>query len=229
MTGPEEPQAPAPDSPRAQAERAIPLTRRLETVERDNRRLRRLGLMMLVGVGILLGLTTAIIVVASRHGLPGTVPQVAEARKFLLRDREGRIRGVWGTNEDGAAQLQIQDNAGRTRMRFTVQPDGASGLAFVDSANSSRIVVGILPDESANVVLADQGGKTRAVLGISPNGATTLVFADRGGVTKAGIGVDTRGLGTLNLVDRPGSQPEEAPDDSGADSMPTMGAPAPGR
>jgi hypothetical protein len=92
----------AADSPKAQADRAVPLTRRLEAVERDNRRLRRLGLMMLIGVGVLLGLTTAIIVVASRHGLPGTVPQVAEARKYMLRDREGRIRGVWGTNEEGA-------------------------------------------------------------------------------------------------------------------------------
>jgi hypothetical protein len=229
LKDPVEPPGPTADSPHPQADRAIPLTRRLEAVERDNRRLRRLGLMMLIGVGVLLGLTTAIIVVASRHGLPGTVPQVAEARKFLLRDRTGRIRGVWGTNEEGAAQLLIQDGAGRTRMRFTVQPDGASGLAFVDSANGSRIVVGMLPDESANIVLADPGGKTRAVLGISPNGATTLVFADRGGVTKAGIGVDTRGLGTLNLVERPGSQPEDLPDETEEDSVPTTRTPAPRR
>jgi len=211
--------------PKALADRAVPLTRRLEAVERDNRRLRRLGLMMLIGVGVLLGLTTAIIVVASRHGLPGTVPQVAEAKKFLLRDREGRIRGAWGTNEEGAAQLLLQDGKGRTRVRITVQPDGGSGLAFVDSVNNSRIVVGVLPDESANIVLADPGGKTRAVLGISPTGATTMDFADRGGVTKAGIGVDTRGLGTLNLVGRPGSEIEDLPDEAEVDSVPAEPAP----
>ncbi|MBA2556854.1 MAG: hypothetical protein H0V12_05840, partial [Chloroflexi bacterium] len=187
---------------------------RLEAVERDNRRLRRLGLMMIVGVGVLLGLTSAIMVVASRHGMPGMVPQVAEAKKFLLRDRDGRIRGAWGTNEDGAAQLLLQDNAGRARLRFTVLEDGSSGLAFVDSVNNARIVVGILPDESANIVLAEPGGKTRAVLGVAPNGSTTLVFADRGGATKAGIGVDTRGLGTLNVVGRPGTQVEELPEEA---------------
>ena len=219
---------PAAESAKVQAERAIPLTRRLEAVERDNRRLRRLGVMMLIGVGILLGLTTAIMVVASRHGLPGTVPQVSEARKFLLRDRDGQVRGAWGTNEEGAAQLLLQDRSGRTRVRITVRPDGASGLAFVDSVNNSRIVVGVLPDESANIVLADPGGKTRAVLGISPTGATTLVFADRGGVTRAGIGVDTRGGGTLNLVERPGSQPESLPDEAESDSAPAT-TPAPGR
>ena len=203
-----------------------PLTERLETVERENRRLRRLGLMMIIGIGVLLGLTSAIMVIAARHGMPGMVPQVAEARKFLLRDRDGRIRGTWGTNEEGMAQLLLQDTTGRTRMRFSVLEDGSSGLAFVDSVNNARIVVGILPDESANIVLADQGGKTRAVLGIAPNGSTTLVFADRGGATKAGIGVDTRGLGTLNLVERQGNEVEDVPDEPEADSLPpAAGAP----
>lgn len=211
------------------AARGIPLTQRLEAVERDNRRLRRLGVMMLVGVGILLGLTTAIMVVASRHGMPGMVPQVTEARKFLLRDPQGRIRGVWGTNEEGAAQLILQDTVGRGRLRVTVLPDGSSGVAFVDSVNHTRIVLGILPDESANIALADPGGKTRTVLGIAPNGSATLVFADRGGSTKAGIGVDARGFGTLNLIEQPGAQVEELPSEAEGDTVPEPEGAAPRR
>ena len=211
---------PPPDPRPRPPDAGRPLTERLEAVERENRRLRRLGLMMIVGIGVLLGLTSAIMVVAARHGMPGMVPQVTEAKKFLLRDRDGRIRGTWGTNEEGMAQLLLQDTTGRTRMRFSVLEDGSSGLAFVDSVNNARIVVGILPDESANIVLADQGGKTRAVLGIAPNGSATLVFADRGGATKAGIGVDTRGLGTLNLVERQGNEVEELPDEPEGDSLP---------
>ena len=222
---PTRPAAEVPHPPPVSA--GVPLTKRLEAVERDNRRLRRLGVAMLIGVGVLLGLTSAIMIVAARHGMPGMVPQVAEARKFLLRDREGRIRGTWGTNEEGAAQLILQDNAGRARMRFTVLPDGSTGLAFVDSVNHARIVVGTLPDESANIVLADRGGKTRAVFGIAPNGSTTLVFADRGGATKAGIGIDTRGFGTLNLVERPGASAEELPEPAEDDTVPP--APAPRR
>lgn len=216
---------PALDVPPTDPDLAPVLARRLEAVERDNRRLRRLSTMTLLGLAILLGLTTAVMVVAARHGMPGMVPQVAEAKKFLLRDGDGRVRGAWGTNEDGSVQMLLQDAAGRSRLRFSVLRDGSSGLAFVDSANHSRIVVGVLPDESANIVVADQGGKTRAVFGIAPNGATTLVFADRGGTTKAGIGVDNRGLGTLNLVDRPGGQIDEPPEDDGSDST-TAAAPA---
>jgi hypothetical protein len=212
-----EPTARGIETPQAHPDPAPAMARRIEAIERDNRRLRRLSLMMLMGVAVLLGLTTAVMVVAARHGMPGMVPQVLEAKKFLLRDTDGRIRGAWGTNGDGSVQMLLQDEVGRTRLRFSVLPDGSSGLAFVDSANHSRIVVGVLPDESANIVIADEGGKTRAVFGVAPNGATTLVFADRGGTTKAGIGVDSRGLGTLNLVERPGGQVEE-PDDSGSDS-----------
>jgi hypothetical protein len=218
---------PDPDIPPARA--GVPLTHRLEEVERENRRLRRLSVLILIGVGILLGLTTAVMVVAARHGMPGMVPQLAEARKYLLRDPEGRVRGTWGINEEGAAQLILQDSTGRGRLRMSVLPDGSSGLAFVDSANHTRLVVGLLPDESANIVLADKGGRTRTVLGIAPNGSATLVFADRGGATRAGLGVDPNGFGTFNLIERPGSQFEEQPAQPEADSLADPGSSAPTR
>lgn len=204
--------------------------RRFEALERDNRRLRRLGLIMLVGVAVLLGLTSAIMVVAARHGMPGMVPEISESRKYLLRDRTGTIRAALGTNEDGTVQLVLSDTSGQSRLRLSVLADGSSGVAFVDSANSARVVVGVLPDESANLVLADPGGKTRVVLGLTPNGAATLVFADRGGVSKAGIGIDTRGLGTLNLVERPGQRiGEELDDPDGDASADTSPQPPPAR
>jgi hypothetical protein len=188
------------------------LTRRVEELERDNRRLRRLGTYMLVGIGTLLGLTTSIIVVAARHGMPGFVPQVTEARSFVLRDGDGQIRATLGMNKKGAAQLSLQDAAGRDRVRLSVLDDGSSGVAFVDSAGASRIVMGLLPDQTSTIVLADHAGKTRTVLGLSPNGASTLVFADAGGITRAGLGVDQRGMGTFTMVDRAAAQAQDAVD-----------------
>jgi hypothetical protein len=178
---------------------------RLEEVERDNRRLRRLGVYMLVGVGALLGLAAAFVVVAARHGMPGFVPQLAEAHRFVVRDSEGRVRAALGMSREGSAQLVLQDEGGRDRLRVSVLPDGGAGVAFVDSAGRSRMVLGLLPDQSASVVLADGGGKTRTVLGLSPNGASTILFADKGGTARAGLGVDARGAGTFTLVDRSGA------------------------
>ncbi|MEO7987328.1 MAG: hypothetical protein ABI766_12415 [Gemmatimonadales bacterium] len=198
------------------------LAHRVEELERDNRRLRRWGTYILVGVGVLLGLTTAIIVVSARHGMPGMVARVTESQSFLLRDSRGQIRATLNMNEKGAAQLALQDGTGRQRLRLSVLSDGSSGAAFVDSTGASRIVMGLLPDETSTIVLADHAGKTRTVLGLSRNGASTIVFADAGGITRAGMGVDQRGQGTFTMIDRSGAQGQEASDEvapSSADSV----------
>ena len=218
-------QVPGPD---------LVLTRRVEELERDNRRLRRLWTYMLVGMATLLGLSASIVVVAARHGMPGFVPQVTEARSFLLRDADGEIRATLGMNKNGAAQLALKDVGERDRLRLSVLADGSSGAAFVDSAGASRIVMGLLPDQTSTIVLADHAGKTRTVLGLSPNGASTLVFADAGGITRAGVGVDSRGVGTFTMVDRAAAQGQDAADaapapepDSVADSTPPAPAKPP--
>jgi hypothetical protein len=203
------------------------LTRRVEELERDNRRLRRLGTYMLVGIGTLLGLTTSIIVVAARHGMPGFVTQVTEAHSFLLRDADGQVRATLGVTKKGSAQLALQDSVGRERLRLSVLADGSSGATFVDSAGASRMVMALLPDETGTIVLADHAGKTRTVLSLSKNGASTLVFADAGGITRAGMGVDPRGTGTFTMVDRAAAQAQDDGDtaapseeDSVVDSTP---------
>jgi hypothetical protein len=211
---------PTPDSP----DRV--LVRRMEEVERDNLRLRRMGLYMLVGVGALLGLAAAFVVVAARHGMPGFVPELAEAHRFVVRDDEGRLRAALGMSKEGNAQVVLQDERGRDRLRLSVLPDGGAGVAFVDSTGNSRMVLGLLPDQSASVVMADGGGKTRTVLGLSPNGASTILFADKGGTARAGLGVDARGGGTFTLVDRSGGDLTGASQES-APEPPPADTPAP--
>ena len=187
---------------------------RIEELEREYRRLRRLTTTLLIGVGVVLGLGAAFVAVSAKHGMPGTVADVVAAHSFVLRGEDGTIRGVWGTQEDGSLRLVFQDGAGRPRTKLDLLADGASGLSFADSTGHPRAVFAFLPDQSASLVLADGGGKTRTVLGISPDGEATILFADRNGSTRAGLGVDTRGSGTFTLIDRGGrdvTQPEPEP------------------
>ena len=74
------------------------LERRLEQLERDNRRLRRYTTTMLVVVAMVLGLGTALIWYSVRSGLPGS-PLTVSARQFVLRDSDGTMRGAWGLGE----------------------------------------------------------------------------------------------------------------------------------
>ncbi len=204
---------------------------RVEIVEREARRLRRLWLASLISIAVLLGLATALVIVSARHGLPGTVADVIESRQFLLRDADGLVRGAWGTLPDGTMRLSLQAPGSKAGVTLTALKSGASGLTFSDSSGRSRGVFGILPDETLSLTFGDRTGMIRSSLGLNPEGSATLVFADRSGAMRAGLGVDSRGAGTFTVVDRPGYRASEAEPESGdsavADTTPPAPAPKP--
>ena len=216
-----------PATAQLRAEAAI--VHRLEDLERDNRRLRRYGVMMLLGLAVFLGVGASLLYFSGAYGLPGS-PQMVAARQFLLRDARGTIRGTWGTAEDGSVRLALNDDRGRQRIRLSLLEDGSAGLTFADTADRRLAVLGLLPDHTTTLALTDPTGVPRMVLGVSANGASNLVFADHSGTTRAGLGVDSRGLGTFTLADRSGGGiPEELLDTLQAaqsDSLDVAPAPA---
>jgi len=214
MTPNEDPRPVREDAGRMRLEGA--LSHRIDEVEREYRRLKRINLSLMIGLAILLGLGVALVSVSSRYGLPGTVAELVAAKQFMVRGDDGTIRGIWGAAEDGTVRLMLQDAGGRARVKLDLLADGSSGLTFADSAGQPRAVFAFLPDQTASLVLADAAQRTRAVLGISADGSPTILFADRSGTTRAGLGVDSRGTGALTLVDRSGRnladpEPEQAP------------------
>jgi hypothetical protein len=182
------------------------LAARMDHVEREYRRLRRLNAILLVGMALVVGLAAAMIALAGQYGLPGTTADIVAARQFVLRGDNGVIRGAWGTEKDGTLRLVLQDAAARPRVKLNLLNDGASGLTFSDSLGRPRAVFAALPDQSSSIVLADQAGRSRLVLGLSPDGGATLVFADGAGSTRAGLGVDANGNGMLTVRDRIGRE-----------------------
>jgi hypothetical protein len=198
------------------------LASRIDAVEADNRRLRRLSIALIGIVAILTGLAVALMVVSARYGLPGTTADIVAARQVMIRDRDGVPRGVWGVDDSGAVRLLLQDGSQRPRLRLSLLEDGGAGISLVDSAGHNRAVIALLPDQAVSVVLADGNGKTRSVFGLAPDGSSTLIFADRAGTTRASLGVDTRGLGAFTLSDRGRTvmedEPEEPADSTSGDS-----------
>jgi hypothetical protein len=177
------------------------LSIRIDELARENRRLRRLWMGTVVTGALLLGLATALVIVSARHGLPGTVADVIEARQFLVRDQSGAIRGTWGSSKDGALRLSLQPAGSKGGLSLSSLADGASGITVRDSAGRSRAVLGLLPDQTVSMLFADENGTTRTVLSLVRGGASTLVFADRSGDAKVGMGVDARGQSTMTLPD----------------------------
>ncbi|MEA2713833.1 MAG: hypothetical protein QOK27_1794 [Gemmatimonadales bacterium] len=179
---------------------------RIEELARENRRLRRLWMGTVISGALLLGLATALLIVSARHGLPGTVADVIEARQFLLRDRTGAIRGSWSTGDKGSMRLQLQAPGSKAGLSLAVLEGGASGITVRDSAGRSRAVLGLLPDQTVSLLFADENGTTRTVLSLVRGGSSTLVFADRSGNAKVGVGVDSKGQSTLTLPESPESR-----------------------
>ncbi len=226
----------APDGPGLFERTTLLLAERLENLERDNRRLRRYGTMMGVGLACLLGLTIALFLYSGRLGLGGAVPENIAARQFTIRDSRGTVRGSWGLGGDGTIRLLLSDAAGRPRVRLSLLPDGSSGLSLADSANRKMVAVGVLPDLTSSFVMSDRSGLPRAVLGVSNDGSSNIVFADRGGAMKAGFGVDSRGIGAIDLpqrggaVDLPDAQGDEGDEADSTDApAEATSKPAPGR
>lgn len=163
---------------------------RLEAIERDMRRVRRLSGFVIVALAVLLGVAGAIIAMAERGRLLDRSHDLVESKRFLLRDESGRIRGLWEATDSGAAQIILSDSAGRERLRLRVLEDGSAGLAMVDSLQRSRAVLAVLPDETTALALADGSGRTRAVLGLQPGGAPSLALADPDGTVRTGLGLE---------------------------------------
>jgi hypothetical protein len=179
------------------------LSSRLEHVEREYRRLRRFNMILFVGAAVLLGLIVALVAVSSRYGVPGTVADIIAARQFVLRGPDGAVRGVWGTDKDGAVRLVLQDSQGRPRTKLNLLGDGASGLTFSDSAGHPRAVFAFLPNQSSSIVLADENGKTRVVLGVNEEVAPRCVRRP-GHPRRPGRGPN--GSGSFTLTDRWGAR-----------------------
>lgn len=179
---------------------------RIQALEQENRQLRRYTTLGLVVAGILAGLAAVLLVVSARNGFSGSAADVVQARRFVLRDANGVVRGIWGIEKTGELQFVLRDAKSRPRVRVMLLDGGASGLTLSDSAQHTRAVLALLPDETTTLTFADGSGQTRTVLGANADGASTIVFADREGNTRAGMGVDKAGTGTFTLLDRNGTQ-----------------------
>lgn len=138
--------------------------RRLHRMERDNRRWKWL-------------VTVTLAMIAAAVTLTQVFPRtVLEARKFVLRDADGKSRAELGLMEDGTSILVLNDE------------NGSPGVA-----------VSVLPDGPRRVSLLDTDGKTRSVLTARADGDSGLRLFDKNRIHRASLDVDADGKPILRL------------------------------
>ncbi len=146
------------------------LVARLERLETQNRRLRRLTTLALdVGAaGLLVGIPRA------GHAGPDKEKAI-EAERLVLRDREGHQRVVLAAEADEAV-LRFFDREERPRVVLTSKPPG---LALSDEHGNVRAYLYQL-GYGAGVDIRDRQGKVRAWLGERKEGPALQLLDQQG-------------------------------------------------
>ena len=123
------------------------LEARLAELERQNRRLKRLGLLLLLIAGSGFLLAQVLRKPARAAPAPATLAATYDTlvvHRLELRDKAGKLRGLWGVDDRGSA-LYLYDAIGLPQAMLSAFTDG-SGLWLSDLAGKSSAALNVLAD-----------------------------------------------------------------------------------
>jgi len=155
------------------------LTKRIEKLERQNRRFKIGAMPVLLIVG-------SLVVIAAR---PANVQQ---AERFVLVDATGRTLAFLGTDVNGLPGLSIRDlSSGKERVWLGLWGKGTEvNLGFYDQNQKERSRLGLLADGTMRLNIEDTAGNLRAYLGQSASGKESGVgFYDASERERAWMGI----------------------------------------
>ena len=145
------------------------LVRRMEAVERENRRWQWT-------VTAALAVTAAVVVLG--EVIPAKIGKALVAERFVLRDAQGRYRAELGLI-DGASVLVLNDSDGMPGVALSVLPDGPRRVSLSDKEGRIRSVLTARVDGDSGLQLFDQNLVHRASLDVMEDGRPILRLADK--------------------------------------------------
>jgi len=176
---------------------------RVTKLERQNRKLKRLGLLfvLIAGSGLLLAQTPR----KPAHAAPPSATPTATydtlvVHRLELRDKAGKLRGLWTLDDLGSA-LELYHAGGNPCASLIVTTVGTS-LQLYNTAGKPRAVLRVMLDAPL-LALYDAAGQSRATLDVTPGGPLLRLYA-ADGKPRAGLGVSPDGPG-LALYDAAGT------------------------
>ena len=136
---------------------------RLARVERQNRRLKIGGILVVVvtSAGLLMG-----------QAMPKAT--TVEAETFLVRDATGKQRAALRMAPEGGVALSLFDPAGIGRAALRVDREGSPDLTLFDSAAKVRALLRVERTGLPGLVFFDEAGKARATLYVESEGSAVL-------------------------------------------------------
>jgi len=149
------------------------LIRRVEKLERDNRRLKGFGLATLV-------LATALATIYATQ----PVPQKITAHEFNVVDNSGRVRVRMHTfatvppQIPDESEIGVYDAQGRSAVHIIAGPGGPSVILFAPTSEAPQVGVRIHADSSGEPSIGLFDAKGKAYLGVGQSGLPSLTLSD---------------------------------------------------
>jgi hypothetical protein len=174
-----------------------PIMARLDRLERESRRWRRVALASWLAIAALLLLGQS----PPRATKPPNPARTVEAERFVLRDTRGGIGATLGWEADDPPRLALNDSRGKARAALTVGVGGTSGLSLLDADGTTiRAALVIGSDGAPGLALFDPAGKPRVAVALFHGGsagraatprepAPALVAYDAAGVVRVTFGI----------------------------------------
>jgi len=152
------------------------VVKRLERVERENRRWRVAGLFVMVAL--------ASVLVMGQARPPTTV----EAREFIVRTTEGNRVMRLSAGPGGQPSLAFFDQQGEARILMYLYDRGTPGFSLLAAPPSKATLhLAAYGDGTPRIDWTDDNGSVRAKMGLSSRGLTNvdqspyIVFLDQNG------------------------------------------------
>jgi hypothetical protein len=123
---------------------------RIEKLERENRRLKR--------IGALAALISASLLLMGQAKTSRTV----EAESFVLKDPQGRVQATLGIWHD-SPMLRLYDKSSVARAWLSVSGNGEPGLMFYDAAGNQMVMLAATKD-GASLWLNQGAPKTLSMM-----------------------------------------------------------------
>jgi len=141
------------------------MVQRLDRLERENHRLKRIGALVLVGIAA---------VVLMGQARPSKVAKVIEAEKFILRDEAGKVRAMLDASTSPRTSFTLLDVNGVARAGLWLGPDGSPALILSGKEGEGRAELTVRSKGSLleGPELQLSHGRGSVSIGATPNSAS---------------------------------------------------------
>jgi hypothetical protein len=147
------------------------VTQRLERLEQENRRLKRIGATALLAVG-------ALFLMGQTAPKP-KVHDLLRTRALVVVNAKGEPRALMQVTDDDTATLSLGGFDARARLMIAATPDGRSSLALLDRQRVARAEMTLTEGKGVALMLRDKTGSAEAIGGVEDDGSTYSLWTNK--------------------------------------------------